>query len=132
MLALSCSFKWPFRRKTAASEALRMRGPKVSGSGVCSSSCQKSRLVLLVLLPPPLPLPDAMPGLLGTAVAGVCAKAPLLVGSPAATNALPVLALAVSCAVARSPLLSAASPALHGEFFTASRPPCAKTCRRAI
>jgi hypothetical protein len=38
----SCSLRWPLRRRTAASEALRARGPNTSGSGVPSSSCHTS------------------------------------------------------------------------------------------
>jgi hypothetical protein len=45
---LSCSFRWPLRRSTAASDALRARGPNISGSGVLSSSCQYSVLEVLL------------------------------------------------------------------------------------
>ena len=58
---LSCSLRWPLRRRTAASEALRARCPNISGSGVLSSSCQYSGA---------LPALPALPELLGAAAAG--------------------------------------------------------------
>ena len=71
---LSCSLRWPLRRRTAASEALRARCPNISGSGVFSSSCQYSGAL------PALPEP---PELLGAAVAagGAAARCCLLLSA---------------------------------------------------
>lgn len=39
-IILSCSFRWPLRRSTAASDALLALCPNISGSGELSNSCQ--------------------------------------------------------------------------------------------